>query len=65
MICCLLKTQKSESDDECDPDYLTSHIEDTDENVREQETIDYFPVVGSNWAMHYQDGLLVLPRSNC
>ena len=25
--------------------------------MHEQETIEYFPVGGFNWEMHYQDGL--------
>ena len=49
--------EESESDDERVADFSTSLTEDLDENVHEQETIEYFPVVGSNWEMYYQDGL--------
>ena len=50
-------SQESEIDDECVAEYSTSLTEDLDENVHEQETVEYFPVVGSNWEMRYQDGL--------
>lgn len=61
MICCFFQdSEDSESDDERD-NYSTSRMEDTDgdENVHEQEseTVEYFPVVGSNWEMRYQEGL--------
>lgn len=54
-------SEESESDDERD-DYSTSRMEDADDgddNVLEQEseTVEYFPVVGSNWEMRYQEGL--------
>jgi len=32
-------------------------MEDLDETVHEQEIVEYFPVVRSNWEMHHQDGL--------
>lgn len=54
-------SEESESDDERD-DYSTSRMEDADDgddNVlnQESETVEYFPVVGSNWEMRYQEGL--------
>ena len=50
-------SEESESDEERVAEFSTSITEDLDENVYEQETVEYFPVVGSNWEMRYQDGL--------
>ena len=50
-------SEECESDDERVADYSTSLTQDLEENVHEQETFEYFPVVGSNWEMRYQDGL--------
>ena len=42
---------------ECDSGEEQSEEETTELEEQEQETVEYFPVVGSNWEMRYQDGL--------
>ena len=46
-------SEESESDEERVAEFSTSITEDLDENVHEQETVMYFPVVGCNWEMRY------------
>ena len=42
---------------ECDSGEEQSKEETTELEEQEQETVEYFPVVGSNWEMRYRDGL--------
>ncbi|KAL9982789.1 hypothetical protein ACROYT_G004894 [Oculina patagonica] len=55
----LLVGEDSEESDDNDDEYSQQDEEETDEHeqTEPQQTVEYFPIVGSNWEMRYQEGL--------
>ena len=55
-----LRINSEDEHDECDSDPNSSEPEqdaDTNDSTEEQEFVEYFPLIGSNWEERYQEGL--------
>ena len=54
----LINSEDEEDESDSDPDSSEpEHEADTGPSTEEQEFVEYFPIVGSNWEERYQEGL--------